>query len=68
MRTNIDLDDALLSRAMKASGDRTKRAAVHRALQLLVDTASQAGLRRLRGKVRWAGDLDESRQSRLPAR
>jgi len=68
MRTNIDLDDELLDRAMKASGDRTKRAAVHRALQLLVDTASQGRLHRLRGKMRWTGNLDESRQGRLSAR
>lgn len=64
MRTNIDLDDDLLDRAMRASGDRTKRATVHRALALLVDTASQGRLRRLRGSVRWTGNLDESRQGR----
>jgi Arc/MetJ family transcription regulator len=64
VRTNIDLDDDLLEQAMKASGDRTKRATVHRALALLINTAAQGRLRRLRGKVRWTGNLDESRQGR----
>lgn len=68
MRTNIDLDDDLLSRAMNATGEKTKRATVHRALRLLVDTASQAGVRRLRGRVRWVGDLNGSRQGRFATR
>lgn len=64
MRTNIDIDDDLMREAMRASGERTKRAVVERGLRLLVDTRAQAGIRRLRGKVRWAGDLDASRQGR----
>ncbi len=64
MRTNIDIDDDLMGRAMKASGERTKRAVVHRALELLVKTEMQAGVRRLKGRVRWAGNLDESRMGR----
>ena len=58
MRTNIEIDGELMRQAMRASGERTKRAAVERALRLLVDTQAQAGIRRLRGKVRWHGDLD----------
>jgi len=68
MRTNIDVDDELMSRAMRASGSRTKRAVVHRALQLLLQTHSQAGVRRLKGKVRWAGNLHESRLGRVVSR
>lgn len=64
MRTNIEIDDDLMRRAMRASGERTKRAAVERALRLLVDTQAQAGIRRLRGKVRWQGDLAASRLGR----
>ena len=52
MRTNIDLDDELLSKAMRSSGLRTKRAVVQAALQLYVDIQAQAGIRKLRGKVR----------------
>lgn len=68
MRTNIEIDDELMRRAMRASGERTKRAAVERALRLLVDTQAQAGIRRLRGKVRWQGDLDASRLGRSNGR
>lgn len=64
MRTNIDLDDGLLSKAMRSSGLRTKRAVVQAALQLFVDIQSQAGIRKLRGKVRWEGDLNASRMGR----
>lgn len=64
VRTNIEIDDELMRRAMRASGERTKRAAVERALRLLVDTQAQAGIRRLRGKVRWQGDLAASRLGR----
>ncbi len=64
MRTNIDIDDDLMRAAMKTSGDRTKRAVVERALRLLVQTHQQAGIRRLRGKVAWRGDLHQSRLGR----
>jgi hypothetical protein len=37
---------------------------VEAGLRLLVKTHSQTAIRRLRGKVRWEGDLKESRQSR----
>ena len=63
MRTNIDIDDALMRSAMEASGESTKRAVVERALRLLVETHSQGGVRRLRGRVKWQGDLRRSPQS-----
>lgn len=65
MRTNIDIDDDLMAEALRRSGAPTKRAAVEEGLRLLIQTRRQAGLRRLRGKVRWQGDLDESRAGRL---
>jgi Arc/MetJ family transcription regulator len=61
MRTNIDIDDALMEEALRRSGAPTKRAAVEEGLRLLIQTRRQGGLRRLRGKVRWQGDLDRSR-------
>jgi len=64
VRTNIDIDDDLMREAMRASGERTKRAVVERALRLLVQTRGQARIRRLRGKVAWRGDLSESRRAR----
>jgi Arc/MetJ family transcription regulator len=67
MRTNIDIDDTLMRQAMRTTGERTKRAVVERALRLLVETRGQASLRRLRGRVTWAGDLNQSRRARIGA-
>jgi Arc/MetJ family transcription regulator len=64
MRTNIDIDDRLMRKAMRSSGARTKRATVEAGLRLLVEVRRQAGIRRLRGKVQWDGDLDRSRLGR----
>jgi Arc/MetJ family transcription regulator len=67
MRTNIDIDDDLMSKAIRASGAPTKRAAVEQGLRLLIDVRGQRAIRRLRGKVKWAGDLDASRLGRVGA-
>jgi len=60
MRTNIDIDDRLMRQAMRASGARTKRAVVEAGLRLLIRTQAQTGIRRLRGKIAWDGDLASS--------
>ena len=65
MRTNIDIDDGLMRKAMRCSGAGTKRAAVEEALRLLVRTRGQASIRRLRGKVAWEGNLHTSRLGRV---
>jgi Arc/MetJ family transcription regulator len=67
MRTNIDIDDDLMSKAMRASGAPTKRAAVEQGLRLLIDVRGQGAIRRLRGKVKWRGDLEASRLGRVGA-
>jgi len=64
MRTNIEIDDDLMREAMRATGERTKRAVVERGLRLLVQTRGQSRIRRLRGRVIWRGDLGESRRAR----
>jgi len=64
MRTNIDIDDRLMQEAMRRSGAPTKRAAVEAGLRLLAETHAQGSIRRLRGKVVWEGDLDQSRLAR----
>jgi Arc/MetJ family transcription regulator len=61
MRTNIVIDDKLMAEALRRSGAATKRAAVEEALRLLIATRRQGGLRKLRGKVKWEGDLDAMR-------
>jgi Arc/MetJ family transcription regulator len=64
MRTNIEIDDRLLRRAMRTGKGRTKRSLVETGLRLLVEVHSQGRIRRLRGKVRWNGDLNLLRQGR----
>lgn len=64
MRTNIDIDDDLMVEALKASGCKTKKAAVEEGLRLLVRTRKQVRLRTLRGRLRWEGDLDGMRRDR----
>ena len=62
MRTNIDLDDALVAEAMKLSGERTKTGAVHRALAELVRLERLRRVRDLRGRLHWRGDLARTRE------
>jgi Arc/MetJ family transcription regulator len=64
VRTNIEIDDQLMRQAMRRSGARTKKAAVEAGLRLLAETYAQGSIRKLRGKVNWEGDLDQSRSSR----
>ena len=64
MRTNIEIDDQLMRQAMRRSGSVTKKAAVEKGLRLLVQTNAQSSIRRLRGKVKWDGDLAKSRLGR----
>jgi len=68
MRTNIEIDDELLSQAMRAAGLSTERATVEEGLRLLVRVRKQAkALAELKGSG-WEGDLDEMRQGRPPRR
>ncbi|HXG88849.1 MAG TPA: type II toxin-antitoxin system VapB family antitoxin [Vicinamibacterales bacterium] len=65
MRTNIEIDDALMAQAMKATGMPTKRAVVEASLRLMVQTRRQGRIRKWRGKIAWDGDLDAGRRSRV---
>jgi Arc/MetJ family transcription regulator len=65
MRTNIEIDDQLIQQAMRSSGAPTKRAVVEAGLRLLVQTHSQGAIRKFRGKLKWEGDLERSRQGRV---
>jgi len=64
MRTNIVIDDKLMSEALKASGAKTKRDAVEMGLKSLLQLTDQAKIRRLRGKVQWTGDLTAMRRDK----
>ncbi len=64
MRTNIDIDDALMARALKATGLPSKRAVVEEGLRKLVQLKAQEAMLELRGKIDWDGDLNKSRAAR----
>ena len=64
MRTNIMIDDKLMAQALKASGAKTKKKAVELGLKTLLQLSRQSAVRRLRGKVKWEGDLEAMRTDR----
>ncbi|MGA7719923.1 MAG: type II toxin-antitoxin system VapB family antitoxin [Ignavibacteriaceae bacterium] len=64
MRTNIEINDKLMKSAMKTLGKKTKRETVEEALRRVVDLGKQTEIKKLFGKVRWEGNLDEMRQNR----
>ena len=61
MRTNIVIDDQLMRDALKATGLRTKKEAVELGLRTLLRLQQQGDIRRLRGTMTWAGDLEKMR-------
>jgi len=62
MRTNIDIDEALLREAMAATGHTTKRATVEEALRKIVLIHRQRrALEELKG-IGWDGDLEAMRR------
>lgn len=64
-RTNVVVDDELISRVMRLYNLRTKREAIDFALRRLVGERTQKDMLALRGSNCWEGDLDEMRRSRV---
>ena len=62
MRTNIVIDDALMSDAKQITGLRTKKETIEEALRLLIKVKSQSFIKKFRGKLRWEGDLESMRR------
>jgi Arc/MetJ family transcription regulator len=60
-RTNIVIDEELMRETLAATGLKTKREAVDLGLRTLLQLSRQEGLRALRGKINWIGDLDAMR-------
>lgn len=60
MRTNIELDDELIERAMRVYQLPTKRAVVELALQRLVDSMTRTEQLAMEGSG-WEADLDAMR-------
>jgi Arc/MetJ family transcription regulator len=64
MRTNIVIDDVLMSEALAVTGLKTKREAVELGLRTLVRLKKQAQIKKYRGKLAWRGDLEAMRTDR----
>ena len=64
-RTNIDLDDRLVREGLRKFKCKSKRELVDLALKELLKSARRKEILELRGKVKWEGDLEELRRSRL---
>jgi Arc/MetJ family transcription regulator len=64
MPTNIEIDDDVMREAQLLIGAKTKRETVDVALRELVARHRRIGILALRGRVRWEGDLAESRRGR----
>jgi hypothetical protein len=58
MATNLALDPDLIDRAVKVSGEKTKKAAVTRALEEFITRRSQKRLVDLMGKLEWDESFD----------
>jgi Arc/MetJ family transcription regulator len=67
MRTNVVLDEGLVERAKQLTGIKTTRALIEEALRFLIQLREQGEIRTLRGKLRWEGDLESSREGRIRA-
>lgn len=64
MRTNIVIDDRLMEEALKISELKTKKDAVEEGLKLLIQRKKQESIRKLKGKLKWQGDLDDMRSDK----
>ena len=61
MRTNIVIDDDLMTNAIRATGLKTKKEIVEQSLRLIVKQNQKKAIHQLRGKLSWEGDLDQMR-------
>jgi hypothetical protein len=58
MATNLSLNPTLIDEALKVSGERTKKAAVPRALEEFIARHKQKNLLDLMGKLEWSESFD----------
>jgi len=61
MRTNIVIDDSLMTEALHLSSSKTKKETVEEALKLFIAMKNQSSIRDYRGKLHWEGDLEKMR-------
>ncbi len=63
MRTNIEIDDTLLDRAMAVTGADTKKGAIESAMRMTVQLHKQAQAVQQLWGLGWDGDLEALREN-----
>ncbi len=66
MRTNIDIDDALMDEVLASGPYKTKKDAVEAGLRLIARQAAARELLKLEGKLPWGWDEHEERLNGQP--
>jgi len=64
MRTNVVLDDHLITEAFKHSKAKTKKGLIHEALRELISARQKLDLRDLRGKITFIENYDHKKMRR----
>ena len=64
MRTNVDLDDVLVKKAMELTKITTKKALINKALEELVKSNTRKGMLKYINSGIWEGNLKEMRAMR----
>jgi Arc/MetJ family transcription regulator len=62
MATNLSIDPDLIERALEVSGEKTKKAAVTKALQEFIARRRQKRLRELFGTLEWDETYDYKKE------
>ena len=65
LRTNIELDEKLIGKALRLTKLKTKKELVNYAVKELVEKLERKKILELKGKIAWTGNLDEMRESRF---
>ncbi len=63
MRTNIEINSRLMSKAKRLSRIKTKKEIVNTALEEYVRKLDKRSLLGLKGKVKWSGSLNKMRNT-----
>lgn len=61
VRTNIVIDEKLMNDALQATGLKTKKEVVELGLKTSVRLDRQKQIKKLKGKLKWDGDLEAMR-------
>ena len=64
-RTNVVLDDNLIQKCFKATGIKTRRRLLDYALRELLRHEDQKSILKLKGNIKWEGDLNNWRKGRI---